>query len=247
MNVRGVFFDLYGTLLVYGDMRAAWRAWLEALHDSLNGDGLEGPSIEALDRHCRGFFHKPVPPVLRDGLTVYEDRLCGLLEDLDLQVDAERVCFAAQRSADAWQRFITLDSDALPVLEELGERYRLALVSNFDHPPHVQSVLAATGMDSHFESVVVSGEVMVKKPDPRIFSFALEALDLQASEVMYVGDSPEDVDGALAAGIVPVQLVRPDVEQAVSPRDYMAAARDETSGEPVRTIRRLGELPMLVR
>jgi hypothetical protein len=30
-TVKGVFFDLYGTLLIYGDMERAWSAWFEAL------------------------------------------------------------------------------------------------------------------------------------------------------------------------------------------------------------------------
>jgi FMN phosphatase YigB (HAD superfamily) len=27
-EIRGVFFDLYGTLLRYGDMKSAWADWL---------------------------------------------------------------------------------------------------------------------------------------------------------------------------------------------------------------------------
>ncbi|MFC1452257.1 HAD family hydrolase [Verrucomicrobiota bacterium] len=34
-TTKGVFFDLYGTLLVYGDMEAAWADWLRAFHESL--------------------------------------------------------------------------------------------------------------------------------------------------------------------------------------------------------------------
>jgi hypothetical protein len=32
MAYQGVFFDLYGTLLIYGDMTAAWADWLSDLH-----------------------------------------------------------------------------------------------------------------------------------------------------------------------------------------------------------------------
>ena len=28
MTFKGVFFDLYGTILVYGDVQAAWVDWL---------------------------------------------------------------------------------------------------------------------------------------------------------------------------------------------------------------------------
>ena len=53
--------------------------------------------------------------------------------------------------------------------------------------------------------VVDSQVVGVAKPDPAIFTFALDALGLPAERVAYVGDSViNDVGGALAAGMVPL-------------------------------------------
>lgn len=56
--------------------------------------------------------------------------------------------------------------------------------------------------------VVDSAVVGVSKPDPGIFAPALEALDgVDPARVAYVGDSAiNDVAGAAAAGIVPLQL-----------------------------------------
>jgi len=55
--------------------------------------------------------------------------------------------------------------------------------------------------------VVDSEEVGVMKPDPAIFKFALDALDVAAGRVGYVGDSVRnDVRGAEAAGLVPPHL-----------------------------------------
>lgn len=33
MRPRGIFFDLYGALLVHGDMTVARSAWLRVLHE----------------------------------------------------------------------------------------------------------------------------------------------------------------------------------------------------------------------
>ncbi len=57
-------------------------------------------------------------------------------------------------------------------------------------------------------SVVVDSEVVgVAKPDPAIFSPALDALGLPPERVAYVGDSVRnDVVGATAAGLVPLHL-----------------------------------------
>ncbi len=56
--------------------------------------------------------------------------------------------------------------------------------------------------------VVDSAVVGVAKPDPAIFSIALDALGVPASRtVLYVGDSLRyDVAGAVAAGLQPVHL-----------------------------------------
>ena len=55
--------------------------------------------------------------------------------------------------------------------------------------------------------VIDSHVVGVAKPDPAIFTFALDALGLPPGRVGYVGDSViNDVGGATAAGLVPLLL-----------------------------------------
>lgn len=55
--------------------------------------------------------------------------------------------------------------------------------------------------------VVDSGVVEVEKPDPHIFEPALEALEVDADGVWYVGDSPAfDVTGARRAGLTPILM-----------------------------------------
>ena len=50
--------------------------------------------------------------------------------------------------------------------------------------------------------VIDSGVVGVTKPDPAIFGFALDELDLPADRVLFVGDTPAvDYVGGTAAGI----------------------------------------------
>ncbi len=76
MAYKGVFFDLYGTLLVFGDMHAAWADWLGALHRCLGQAGLR-MDRETLARRCDGFFSQPEPPPT-DGLTLFECRIQSL-------------------------------------------------------------------------------------------------------------------------------------------------------------------------
>lgn len=55
--------------------------------------------------------------------------------------------------------------------------------------------------------LVDSGAVGVEKPDPRIFDFALDVIDVPHDEIWYVGDTPAfDVVGAHRAGLHPILM-----------------------------------------
>lgn len=207
MKHRGVFFDLYGTLLVYGDMRVAWSGWLDALHRQLTGYGLALAKNE-LAEQSDGFFSRPEPALTNDGLTVYERRLLVFCRELGFDISKTGIRQAAAMSVAVWHESISLDPQALSLLRDLQTTHRLGLVSNFDHPPAVHRLLNEYGLMSFFSTVIVSGDVGVKKPDPQIFSLALEQSGLSAAEVIHVGDSSEDVLGAQAAGIVPIMIDR---------------------------------------
>ncbi|HYL80576.1 MAG TPA: HAD family hydrolase, partial [Candidatus Acidoferrum sp.] len=69
------------------------------------------------------------------------------------------------------------------VLEALRQRYRLAVVSNFDHGPTVEMALASHGIRHGFEAVVVSADVGWRKPRPEIFAETLRRMNLGPSDV----------------------------------------------------------------
>lgn len=60
---------------------------------------------------------------------------------------------------------------------------------------------------SSVAAIVDSAIIGILKPDPAIFTPALEALDVEPERALYIGDTVyADVDGALAAGMQVVQL-----------------------------------------
>ena len=207
-EIRGVFFDLYGTLLRYGDMEAAGESWFHAIRRELVASGRTFDE-ETLIRVCEEFLLQPEPPVQDDGLTVYERRIRELGLELGLELELEELRRISEASVAAWHAHTPLDPEAKSVLGELQGRYKLALISNFDHPPHVHRLLDELALRPFFDVVVVSGDVGVKKPDPAIFTPALEQTGLTTDEALFVGDSPEDdVAGARAAGLRPVLIQR---------------------------------------
>jgi putative hydrolase of the HAD superfamily len=60
---------------------------------------------------------------------------------------------------------------------------------------------AIVGVQRFTDAVIISAEVGVEKPDPRIFQLALDALDAGPSECVFVDDVPQHVEGARAVGI----------------------------------------------
>lgn len=99
-------------------------------------------------------------------------------------------------------------------VRELRRRgYRVGVVSNAEG--RVERDLDGAGYDGLFETVVDSHVVGVEKPDPRIFGIALERMQAEPGQAVYLGDVPSvDVAGARASGIRPILLDRHDLYPA---------------------------------
>ena len=75
----------------------------------------------------------------------------------------------------------------------------MGLISNFTYAPVIYKSLRKVGINEFFNVVVVSEEVGWRKPSSHIFQDALNRLQIQACEAVYIGDSPnEDIKGAKA-------------------------------------------------
>jgi HAD superfamily hydrolase (TIGR01549 family) len=87
-------------------------------------------------------------------------------------------------------------------LDALRSKYRMAVLSNFDHGPTVEAALADFGIRDRFEVVVVSADAGWRKPHPEIFRDTLRRMGIVAREVIFVGDTPEaDVVGPQGVGM----------------------------------------------
>jgi phosphoglycolate phosphatase len=78
---------------------------------------------------------------------------------------------------------------------------------------------------SHFVHVICGTDVREKKPHPAALQLCLERMGVGPAETAYVGDSPEDVQMARAAGVAAVAIrgSYPNVEALLaSTPDYLA-------------------------
>jgi putative hydrolase of the HAD superfamily len=140
---------------------------------------------------------------------------------------------------------VVSSADLIPgaraMLDGLGKRgHRLALVADGPRATFV-NVLGAHGLWDRFEAHVISGDLGVAKPHPRMFATAMTALGLlpnAAGRVVMVGNNLErDIKGANEAGIISVFMSWSD-RRSHTPRD--------ASETPDYTIARPDLLPDLL-
>lgn len=248
MRKRGIVFDVGGTLFVYGDMEKAWSDWLQALHDSLVSHGLK-ESIDSLALRCDSFFSRPEPPPV-EGLTVFEARILALATEAGLSIANDKLAEIETSVLGAWWSHLSLDPEAPDVLRRLRSRYALALVSNFDHPKHLRGILDHNELTHLFDAIVISGEVGVKKPDPKIMFLALDSLGLPAESCIYVGDIEDDERCALSAGMRAITIDRRRDGEDPPLLDFRASKgkdnQPQVAWEPSDRIQALGDLLALM-
>ncbi len=84
---------------------------------------------------------------------------------------------------------------------------KLGLVSDADATV-AGAILDALGFRKYFDVVVTSGELGIKKPDPKLFVEAARRLRVSTRECAVVGDSWKDVEGGKKAGMKVVLVMR---------------------------------------
>lgn len=247
-NIKAIFFDLYGTLLIYGNMTAAWNDWFESVYNSFQKYGLTFTKNE-FAKKCDGFFEKEEPPAGNDGLTVFERRIKRLGLETNLNIDTSEIKITVTAAVLAWHKQITVDPEACTTLSKLKQTRRLGLISNFDHPPHIYSLLIENKLIDFFEIITISGEIGCKKPDTRIFEHTLNQTSLPAEQVIYVGDTDDDVTGARQSGMIPVLIQRGRLNSNDDTQGFRADnsqprnnKQEPIDSKKVITISRLSEL-----
>ncbi len=96
---------------------------------------------------------------------------------------------------------------AVSLLDSLKGKVKLGIITN-GFTALQQIRLECTGLRDHFDALVISEEVGVPKPDPRIFDYALaQAGNPDRDRVLMVGDTAEsDILGGMRSGLSTVWL-----------------------------------------
>ena len=200
LKYKHVFFDLDRTLWNFD---AAAEVAFERIYEQYDLKSLGIPSAHE--------FHEVYHPLNEqlwvlyraDEITKEELNRTRFLKPLE-HYGIHDVELADHLSEDYvyWSpRIVRLVPGTMELLDYLKPKYHLHLITNgFQEVQHTK--LSGSGMEPYFETLTVSEEVGVKKPNPEIFHYALRKAQASAKESIVIGDEMAvDIDGARAAGI----------------------------------------------
>jgi putative hydrolase of the HAD superfamily len=141
-----------------------------------------------------------------DGLTPRWDLVDALRERYDLRIPSIDLIEELQDGLIAHSALDPLVACALRIADDAG--WVPVVVSN--GPVDLQERrIRTTGLDRFLADWVISEEVGVSKPNPRIFALAAHRVRMSLPGAWVVGDGPEaDIGGATATGLPSVWLHR---------------------------------------
>lgn len=198
-------FDLYGTLILTNNFDISKRAWEDSfLHFITQKQPLFKPEVDFFKE-----FWRVERPVVRDDFTLFESRLITFMDNINAKYSMDEIPTLADFICCEWQKPLAMDSDVIPMLNKIKkDGHKVGLVSNFDHGRHVRTLLEDYEIDQLFDVIIISEEVRVKKPDPKIFDFAINNFESDFEDIYYIGDSIIDYEASKSKGLKSIIIRR---------------------------------------
>ncbi|MEN8704404.1 MAG: YjjG family noncanonical pyrimidine nucleotidase [Polaribacter sp.] len=128
-------------------------------------------------------------------------RLKNTFDAIDFEISDEVIDIIAIEYIDFLPHFNHLFDGTFEILDYLKDKYNLHIITNGFEEIQAKKMESSKILD-YFNVIVTSESVGVKKPNPRVFQFALEKANANASNSIMIGDSIEaDIYGAINSGI----------------------------------------------
>lgn len=208
-STTAVVYPLFARRFNHVSLEAFYQAFRQSFDEAARLRETEDREVSARERFHL-FFHKLEIPVTPE----IEPFLMSLL-------DTHMACIA-----DA----VHTPPEHRELLDWLRPRYRLALISNFDHGPTARQILDQTGLTAFFDLILISDELGQRKPHAAIFETACQALRIRPHEAIFIGDSPSiDIAGAKRVGMGAIWLNRwgEHLDASIPRPDHIVTALEE--------------------
>ncbi len=183
---------------------------------------------ESLRTHRMAFLQQR-PDLAHDMSVLRIESLKALAVEMQLEADWVEAAFEVFYQA---RQQVSLYEDVAPVLDALHKDYRMIALTNGN------ASIDETGVSHWFEFSISAADVGHQKPHPQFFETALNRAELDASEILHIGDDPHrDIQGAFDAGIRSVWLNR--TGQAWQHDAYQADRQIESLAALPETLREI--------
>ena len=197
---KAVIFDLWGTLVDELRYPEANRlVYQQKTHESADLLGVERDGFSRLwaassAKRMVGAF----PSI--------EAALMDICRELGAEPDEKRVQAAATVRFEYVRNALAPRPGAVETMSTLKRSgYKVGLISNCSD--EVSRLWAKTPFAALVDMAVLSSDVGLLKPDPRIYEIAAQGLGVQAEQCLYVGDgSSSELTGASNVGMTAVLM-----------------------------------------
>lgn len=195
-TIKGLIFDYGGTIDSNGQH---WASVIWQSYQNINAPITREQFNEAYVYAERKMALEPLIKSDFNFLKVLQTKIEAQLEHLaSLGVEVNK----------KWIDLIAHEGNALALenarsineaLGRLRAKYPIVMVSNFYG--NLASVLKDYSIVQHFDTIIESAVVGVRKPDPAIYALGVEAIGLNPNECLVIGDSyAKDMTPAKACG-----------------------------------------------
>ena len=150
--------------------------------------------------------HMPEAAAIDYKATTVERADLGEISFMDTLIDlSQRTGVPAAQLEAEFRGCVRIDPAVVALLDHLHGRYHVALLSNA-MAPFLDEILEEHDLKRRFDTMVISCQEHLTKPDPAIFRLLLQRLALPAADCIFTDDNPINVEAALAVGMQAVRF-----------------------------------------
>lgn len=89
----------------------------------------------------------------------------------------------------------SIDKNTIQFLHHIKKHFKVGIITN-GSSQRQRAKIINTKLNNYFDTIIISEEVGFSKPDKRIFELALNKLNVQPEDVLFIGDDLEkDIAG----------------------------------------------------